>query len=284
MVAWSAYVNTQHRRDIFAIRLSASGQMLDTACFLVASRLGDDGPTSVGSDGWDYMVVWESDNAGGNVIGARATHSGASLDTTGFNIAGTWRNEKHPSIAYDRTAYTVAWEDSTAGFKWSVRGALVAPSGEVLDTFLLADGPHACREPALARGSWHQQILVYSTVIDSLAGIPVGVPRIWGMLSGPVGLGEGHRPLQGRPGPEVLGPNPFRRSVRFLCPAGAKSDVVLQVRNPSGSLVKSLHSRGECTIAWNADDDAGHPLPGGVYFVTLEAGARTSRAKLVLVR
>jgi flagellar hook assembly protein FlgD len=64
--------------------------------------------------------------------------------------------------------------------------------------------------------------------------------------------------------------------------------VSLQVFDVAGRLVRTLTERrletGTHTVAWNALDRAGRPVPAGVYYYRLNTPEETRTRKLTLVR
>jgi hypothetical protein len=72
----------------------------------------------------------------------------------------------------------------------------------------------------------------------------------------------------------VAGPNPFTRSTRIECrvPPGAPR-AWLAVFDLGGRRVRRLEPDGR-GVAWDGTDDAGQPVPAGVYFLRLGPGDR----------
>ena len=83
-------------------------------------------------------------------------------------------------------------------------------------------------------------------------------------------------------------PSPFNEStrVRYTLPRAAR--VSLRVLDVLGKPVRILaggqQAAGEHTVRWDGRDDAGQPLPSGVYLIRLEAGGQVATRKVVLVR
>jgi hypothetical protein len=83
-------------------------------------------------------------------------------------------------------------------------------------------------------------------------------------------------------------PNPSLRhaTVRLSLPYG--SHVVAEIFNASGDRVRRLYDGaldgGEHDLPWNGLDDAGRPVPGGVYLARLSCGGIKESARIVLVR
>jgi hypothetical protein len=83
-------------------------------------------------------------------------------------------------------------------------------------------------------------------------------------------------------------PNPFNPSVQIRFTLEESSPVALVVYNVRGERIRALVSRtmpsGEHLVVWRGDDDRGHMVASGVYYVVLEAGGQSFRQRLSLVR
>lgn len=112
-----------------------------------------------------------------------------------------------------------------------------------------------------------------------------------GVLMGARGIGCTLTPTTPVPGSFYLAPNhpnPFNPAteLRFGLPDAAT--VTLQILDVQGRevarpLAAALLPAGEHRLRWEAKDDAGRPLPSGVYFCRLEAaGQQASRTLLLL--
>lgn len=87
-----------------------------------------------------------------------------------------------------------------------------------------------------------------------------------------------------------VSPNPFRKltTVSFGIEQSAKS-IGLKIYDAAGRIVKSFFLSTTyyilpTAISWDGIDDANRRLPGGVYFLRLEAGDYTETKKIVLLR
>jgi hypothetical protein len=84
-------------------------------------------------------------------------------------------------------------------------------------------------------------------------------------------------------------PNPFNplTELSFTLPAGG-ARVILAVHGVDGRevcrLVDAHLPAGDHHHAWRGRDDAGRPLPSGVYFVLLHAGEQVVVRKVVVVK
>jgi choice-of-anchor B domain-containing protein len=82
-------------------------------------------------------------------------------------------------------------------------------------------------------------------------------------------------------------PNPFGASTSIRLAVPLATTVSVRIFDPSGRLVRSLYSgvvSGTFQPAWDGRDDAGRPVPGGLYFVTATGGGYHQTARLVRVR
>lgn len=82
-------------------------------------------------------------------------------------------------------------------------------------------------------------------------------------------------------------PNPFRSSTVIRFELATSRDVAVTVHDVTGRVVRSLHhgrmDAGSVAMAWDGRDDHQAPLPSGVYFALVNAGAARERIKLFLV-
>lgn len=83
-------------------------------------------------------------------------------------------------------------------------------------------------------------------------------------------------------------PNPFgpATAIRFDLPASER--VKVSVHDAQGRLVRTLvdgvREAGSHALEWNGHDEAGRPIPGGVYFCTMQAGKYNETRKMILLK
>lgn len=89
-----------------------------------------------------------------------------------------------------------------------------------------------------------------------------------------------------------ISPNPFKNATNIKLQI-LKTDfqmnpealISLKIYNTSGRLVKSFNPESsESSIVWAGDDDSGHGLPAGVYFIRLEMDDYKQVEKVILLR
>lgn len=87
-----------------------------------------------------------------------------------------------------------------------------------------------------------------------------------------------------------IGPNPTGGGLRIGWVADrAPSSFSLRVYDPAGRLVRDLSravrdAKGRTQVAWEGDDDQGHRVPPGIYFVRLEVNRNKATAKAIILR
>ena len=75
-------------------------------------------------------------------------------------------------------------------------------------------------------------------------------------------------------------PNPFTRTCVFRLSWPLADGEALTLHDASGRLVRTLS--GSLNLKWDGTDSEGRRLPAGIYFCTLDNGAKRISRKLVL--
>ncbi len=151
-------------------------------------------------------------------------------------------------------------------------------------------GTWSCRFPS-AIDYFEDDTFRLSYLIDQVAGFypaqgavsrnPVVVQKV----SLPLGIVEGKRPAV--PSLELsAAPNPFGRKTTINYQLVRAGSVALTVHDVAGKAVRRLacgpQPAGLHSVLWDGKDVRGSVLPAGIYFCTLENGAKRISRKLVL--
>ncbi len=81
----------------------------------------------------------------------------------------------------------------------------------------------------------------------------------------------------------ALSGNPFTTGVTVSCDRPASSP--MRIHDVAGRLVRTLDAGAlDEGVTWEGDDDAGRPLPSGVYFVSVATDSGEARGRVVLLR
>lgn len=83
-------------------------------------------------------------------------------------------------------------------------------------------------------------------------------------------------------------PNPFNAETKIRYSIPNDIFVTLKIYDVQGRAVRRLTNRrqpaGHYVVQWNGRDDAGHDLPSGLYFCTIQAGRFSYTNKLILLK
>ena len=101
-------------------------------------------------------------------------------------------------------------------------------------------------------------------------------------------VGTGPRATLSDSGPRVLPTRPGPRpEIRFL--PGRSDDTSLSLFDTAGRRVRTLHATGpigagERVVVWDGRDDAGRPLPAGVYLARTGSARKSGAGKVLLLK
>ncbi|MCL5104662.1 MAG: hypothetical protein M1133_11205 [Armatimonadetes bacterium] len=117
--------------DIFAARLSPTGQVLDVFGIAVCARAADQVQPAVAWDGREYVVVWaDRRDPNPHIYAARVRDSGEVLDPMGILVSGTNGIQASPRAAGDGGGCLVVWQDQR-GSSPDIYGARFNSDGTV---------------------------------------------------------------------------------------------------------------------------------------------------------
>jgi hypothetical protein len=87
---------------------------------------------------------------------------------------------------------------------------------------------------------------------------------------------------------EAADPNPFFGETHVRYRIASSSDVLLQIFDPAGRLVRTLLSgrqpAGQYEVRWDGRDAGARPMPAGMYLTRVQAGNASETAKVILTR
>jgi len=112
-------------------------------------------------------------------------------------------------------------------------------------------------------------------------GVDCGLIGAW-----PVGCPSVGVPVPERSDLIRCAPNPFAKETTFtaLVEPSEGAEIGWTILDATGRRVRTLSSRGGLAARWDGADDAGHPVPAGIYFCRLRAGDRSWMRHLTLIR
>ncbi len=137
--------------DIFAARVTQSGEILDPVGIPVSSGISPKARPAVAFDGANFLVLWaDARNGSWDIYGSRVSRSGAVLDPEGLAIIADSGDQLCPALAYSESRYLVAWSDQGTGWI-NIRGAVLNSGGSVLGEGILISPGVAQSHPG---GPW----------------------------------------------------------------------------------------------------------------------------------
>jgi hypothetical protein len=126
----------------------------------------------------------------------------------------------------------------------------------------------------------------------SLSAVYNGDGKLLGSISHMVievvgAVGVGSEPVPQQVFLAAPWPNPARAAVKLRFGLARDADVSLRVYDVTGrqtrALAASRFPAGERTVTWDLTDEHGTPVPSGVYFVRMSAGATTCVTRVAVV-
>jgi hypothetical protein len=130
LVVWE---DRRTNMDIYAVRVDASGAVLDPTGIAVVGLVAQEKHPDVAFDGTNWLVIW-NDSRGittaGSVYGARVSATGAVLDAPSMPLAGDLYYDGMPVAGFDGTNYLIAFRANSGG----VRAIRVDKSARPVDS------------------------------------------------------------------------------------------------------------------------------------------------------
>jgi hypothetical protein len=149
LVVWEDDRTNAAETDIYAARISPTGQNLDPAGIPVCVEDGWQDYPAVAFDGVNYVVAWQDERDGQpDIYAARVTPTGQLVDTQAIQVA--WESgddERYPTVVAGDTVTLVAWEYE----RRDIEGRRINRNGQVLDPDIIDISPdERGRYPAAA--------------------------------------------------------------------------------------------------------------------------------------
>jgi hypothetical protein len=127
--------------DIYAMRVSHDGVLLDPHGIPIASSRESEHKPAVAFGGGNYLVMWtEGDYSARDIKGARVTPDGAVLDPAGIVISAAQGAQEQSAVTFDGANFVAVWEDGR-GFPDDVYAAAIARRSQQSASYLT----FACR-------------------------------------------------------------------------------------------------------------------------------------------
>ena len=133
LVVWQDY-RSGNNWDLYGARVDTAGNVLDPGGIAISTAPNYQLTPSLVSNGNGSLVVWSDSRSGfSNIYGARVTSDGVVLDPEGIQVSSASNEQYWPCVAFDGTAYAVAWADLRNGADYDIFASRVDLSGNVLD-------------------------------------------------------------------------------------------------------------------------------------------------------
>ncbi|MFH0777715.1 MAG: hypothetical protein V2A71_03700 [Candidatus Eisenbacteria bacterium] len=124
--------------DIYAARVTPSGQLVDPLGLLVSATPTSETGPAIAACGRNCLAIWEDGrNDTCDVYGTRVEFPEGVLDRSGLLISTEANNQTSPQAASNGSDYLVVWKDLRTP-KGDIFGALVSSSGTVSDSGAIA--------------------------------------------------------------------------------------------------------------------------------------------------
>jgi hypothetical protein len=281
LVAWQH--SSSGASEIEAVRITPAGVVLDSPPATLSYSSGRGRNPAIARAGDQYFVVWiDRPTSRDALLGVMLRWPDQYPETQRVAVYQGQPWPRTPTVAFNGRDYIVAWRWTSV--KEAARGARVSQSGAVMEFFDVLAGDKDYYIDDLAAGPDSTMLVVFTTLTDSINGLPAKCSRVWGLLSPLSGVAESGEPASLRR--LECTPNPFTRSTIIRLYPGSVRASRLVVYDVSGRTVRSLAGRSRSlaaplVAAWNGLDDDGRPVPPGCYFVRLVGDGIPVEVKLV---
>lgn len=276
--------------DIYAQRVTVAGIAQWTGDAAVCTEGSHQDYPTIATDGANGAVIaWEDGRVSGTDIYAQHINATGTAQWTpnGVALCAASGAQDRTSTASDGSGGAiVVWQDRRSGdydlYAQRVNAAGVTQwtSGGIVIT--TASGEQ--RFPVIFSGGSGGAFLAWQDARNSDPDIYA--QRLSGSGSIPTAVGEARSLARVTLSPNV--PNPFSNQTAFDLGLPQDADAEVSVYDVTGRLVRRMDlarsAAGSRRLAFDARGNDGRPLPSGVYFYRLHAGAETVTKKMVIAR
>jgi hypothetical protein len=277
--------------DIFGTRVSQKGIVLDPEGIPISTIATFNYQPAVAFDGTNYLVVWDCNS---DIHGIRVDQDGTVLDPSDIVIAAAPSEQRSPVVAFDGVHYQVIWQDFRNGTHPDIYGRAVSTSGVPLDEYEVCIQPGQQVQPVVAGSNSDTLCAAFAGFTESINALPANAMRIWAHITRYEGIEERSSATQACASLCLtVSPNPFRTLTRIdltirdqVFSGSGYQEPGIRIYDATGRLIKSFRPTPyalRTTLNWNATDNAGNPVPPGVYFVRLHAQNAHAIKKIVKI-
>ncbi|MEN8225067.1 MAG: FlgD immunoglobulin-like domain containing protein [Bacteroidota bacterium] len=137
LVIWSDDRNGPNNYDIYGMRISPDGEILDPGGFPVCTASGFQTLTAISFNGTHYLASWSDFRPGDyDIYGARIDPDGTVLESDGFEIYSAPYNQAYVSVASDGDGWLLSWgaigEIVIVGTRVDADGNVLDPNGFII--------------------------------------------------------------------------------------------------------------------------------------------------------
>ncbi|MBN4049545.1 hypothetical protein JYT86_00645 [bacterium AH-315-N03] len=153
--------------DIGVVRMLPGGTLLDAAPVIISGGTGDQDLSSIATDGTGFLVAFQNYQPVPGVVETRALRldsAGALVGGSEIRVGRSTGYERYPSVAWNGTAYWVAW--ISAGRTTAVgvgEGARVNAAGALLDSTPIALAGSPSDRNAISVGGGPNALVVWTS-------------------------------------------------------------------------------------------------------------------------
>jgi len=281
LIVWQDNRNNDYW-DIYGALMNPSGGF---GRITISTAVNSQQSPAVTTNGSDFFVVWmdKRNTTSADIYGCRINSNGQVMDPSGIPIAVGSNNKSEPATTFDGTNYIVVWQEYLPDSTHDLYGAKVSTTGNVLSTFPVCTQNNQQLYPALARGNNDQILTTWTGWTDSVNLHPANTFRIWGTFYPYYYVQE--KPITKDYWWSMLNiyPNPFSDILTICLAPNHGTNSQLRIYDICGRLLKIIPSDSS-PISWNGDDESGHRLPAGVYFIHFETPEQDVIKKIIKLK